>query len=162
MRPAPCHPDRPHVAKGLCKSCYNRRHNRSDHSPARSRSKKRANRVWRQTKAGRISRLLAQAKINGRERPFDLERSDIVIPSHCPVLGIPLDCAAEPLSDHLPSLDRIDNTKGYVKGNVWVISWRANRIKGDATHGELRALVEALDANMMMRNAHTWFKQGAS
>jgi hypothetical protein len=89
--------------------------------------------------------MLAQAKINGRGLSFDLEVSDIVIPSHCPVLGVPLDCAAKRPSANLPSLDRIDNSKGYVKGNVWVISWRANVVKGSATHAELRALVRALD-----------------
>ena len=35
------------------------------------------------------------------------------------------------------SIDRIDSTKGYEKGNVWVISGRANRIKNDATPEEL-------------------------
>ena len=43
-----------------------------------------------------------------------------------------------------PSLDRIDNTKGYIKGNVKVISWRANAIKKDATLEELKALVNYL------------------
>jgi len=33
---------------------------------------------------------------------------------------------------------------GYVKGNVWVISHRANRIKNDATLLELEKLVTAL------------------
>jgi hypothetical protein len=44
-----------------------------------------------------------------------------------------------------PSLDRIDNTKGYVPGNVWVISWRANDLKRNATLEELKLLVAALE-----------------
>jgi hypothetical protein len=39
--------------------------------------------------------------------------------------------------DSRASLDRIDNTKGYVPGNVVVVSYRANRIKSDATAQEL-------------------------
>lgn len=36
-----------------------------------------------------------------------------------------------------PSLDRIDNDIGYVKDNIWVISQRANQMKGDASKEEL-------------------------
>lgn len=43
--------------------------------------------------------------------------------------------------DYSPSLDRIDNRLGYVKGNVIVVSHRANAIKRDATLDELRRIV---------------------
>lgn len=76
--------------------------------------------------------------------PFNIEISDIVIPNICPVLGIPLFILGEKCTDNNPSVDRIDNTKGYVKGNVWVISWRANKIKGDASLEELQMIVKAL------------------
>jgi len=39
-----------------------------------------------------------------------------------------------------PSLDRIDNSKGYVKGNVIVVSWRYNSLKKDGTPAELVAV----------------------
>lgn len=148
MKPAPCHPNRPHVAKGLCKVCYNREHNRTSQSDAREASKKKARVSWKKTPQGRVRTMLAQARTNVRGIPCNLELSDVVIPERCPILGIPLDSAAVRPADNLPSLDRIDNTKGYIKGNVWVISWRANFIKGDATHDELRALVKALDAHV--------------
>lgn len=58
------------------------------------------------------------------------------MPIYCPVLGIKLVPGGQ-IKDHSPSLDRIDNTKGYVKGNVHVISDRANRLKSDGTPEEL-------------------------
>lgn len=68
---------------------------------------------------------------------FDLDPEDIVIPTHCPVLGIPLAIADGRQQDNSPSLDRIDYRKGYVRGNIEVISWKANRIKSNATIEEL-------------------------
>lgn len=76
---------------------------------------------------------------------FDLEESDIDIPKLCPIFGTPLQMAAGRVDDASPTLDRIDNSRGYVRGNVWVISWRANRLKSDATLDELRLIVRALE-----------------
>ena len=63
--------------------------------------------------------------------------------SHCPVLGMPLDWSCHrnnggKILPNSPSLDRIDSKRGYVKGNIWIISHRANTIKSDATHEELK------------------------
>ncbi len=96
--------------------------------------------------------------------PFDLTRDDVIIPSHCPVLGIELDPLAKNKADNLPTFDRIDNAKGYVKGNVWVISWRANRLKWNSTLDELRSLVRALEEQerkAFRRASNAWFKRVA-
>lgn len=72
--------------------------------------------------------------------PFHITKDDIVIPTHCPILGIPLYrmLGARGGGDHSPSLDRVRPALGYVPGNVIVISQRANRLKSDATIKELR------------------------
>lgn len=75
-----------------------------------------------------------------QELPFDLDKSDIVIPDVCPVLGILITPCAEN-RDNSPSVDRIIPELGYVKGNVVVISYRANRIKNDASLAELELVV---------------------
>jgi hypothetical protein len=69
--------------------------------------------------------------------PFDISFTDIVIPDTCPVLGTKFDTSNRETS---PSLDRIIPHLGYVKGNISVISMRANRLKSDATEQELRQI----------------------
>jgi hypothetical protein len=50
-------------------------------------------------------------------------------------------------SDSSPTLDKIDNAKGYTKGNIIWVSSRANRIKSDATLDELEKLIEYVKQN---------------
>lgn len=92
-------------------------------------------------------RLVQRARRRGRDAGMEatIRISDITWPSHCPVLGIELDygtrCGSRTLGNPAgPSLDRWDNTKGYVAGNVFVISYRANALKGNATAEELDAV----------------------
>lgn len=93
-------------------------------------------------------KLLYAARGRAKKKgiPFTITLADIVIPPVCPVLGIPLvqnlagGPGAGPAPD-TPTLDRIIPKLGYVPGNVAVISWRANRLKSDATMAELEALV---------------------
>lgn len=74
--------------------------------------------------------------------PFDITVDDIIVPPTCPVLGIPIQIGAGGHNDASPSLDRINPSKGYVRGNVIVVSWRVNRIKCDASPNELRAIAD--------------------
>lgn len=97
------------------------------------------NRVW-WWKLDRREYLRRTARRTAKKRfvPFDLTADDIVIPEKCPVFGRKLDLTRKgPWS---PSLDRIEPKKGYVRGNVIVVSWRANQLKGDATINELQTL----------------------
>lgn len=64
----------------------------------------------------------------------------------CPVLGIPLKANASRYEDNSFSLDRIDNTKGYIEGNVVIISNRANKLKNNASLDELRKIVKFLES----------------
>lgn len=56
--------------------------------------------------------------------PFDLEPHDVVRPKRCPVLGI-LFTDSPRRGPHSPVLHLIVPERGYVKGNVRVISQRA-------------------------------------
>jgi len=76
---------------------------------------------------------------------FNLTFEDIVIPDVCPMLGIPLVRAKGRVRSHSPTLDRIIPRKGYVRGNIQVISHRANTIKTDATAEELRLVADYME-----------------
>lgn len=88
--------------------------------------------------------LVSEAK--GRAKDKGIEHSitadDISVPAHCPVLGIPLLVGREHPKDNNPSIDRIDSSKGYIPGNVIVVSTRANRIKNNSTVEDLRRIYE--------------------
>lgn len=73
--------------------------------------------------------------------PFDLPRSEVVIPARCPVMGMPL-VLGQARSSNSPSLDRIDPRQGYVTGNCRVISDHANRIKGNLDLDALKSRAE--------------------
>ena len=90
--------------------------------------------------------MLIHARKRAKEKnfDFDIELSDIIIPEICPLLNIPLYVSDIKLGANSPSLDRIDSAKGYVKGNVMVISYSANRAKGNLSLIELELLVNNL------------------
>lgn len=81
--------------------------------------------------------------------PFDITLDDLVIPDVCPVLGIPLKFGVKTANkfrerrgvqtpDDSPSVDRIFPELGYIKGNIVIVSYRANNIKTNATPEELQ------------------------
>ena len=84
-----------------------------------------------------------------RNIPFDLTVNDIDeigIPITCPILNIPLVFNREKVQDNSISFDRIDSSKGYTKDNLVIISYRANKIKSDASLNELRNIVNFYDS----------------
>jgi hypothetical protein len=71
---------------------------------------------------------------------FNLEKSDVIIPEFCPILGLRLEVhkgspGGRPAS---PALDRKDPTKGYTKENIWVVSHLANMMKSNASKDQLK------------------------
>ncbi len=87
-----------------------------------------------------LKKAKERAKMYGRECTLILE--DIVIPEFCPLLGVPLVVGTRQVKNNSPTIDRKNSAGGYVRDNVWVISWRANRIKSDATRTELELIVK--------------------
>lgn len=89
----------------------------------------------------------ARAKKKGIEH--SIIEKDIKIPDLCPVLNIPIKPNDGSVSKTSPTLDRIDTTKGYVSGNVAVISHRANQLKSDASLEEIRSLLKYMESYLV-------------
>jgi hypothetical protein len=96
-------------------------------------------------------RLLRNAKQRAEKLnlEFYITADDIVLPEKCPYLGISLTTIqgngrrGSRIKSNL-SLDRIDNKKGYIPGNIMVISDLANRMKTNATKEELQAFARGI------------------
>jgi hypothetical protein len=94
------------------------------------------------------SKIFHACKKRAKEKGLDftLRLEDIVIPSHCPMLGIPLfPTTGQAAHANSPSLDRIDPRKGYTPENTIIISHRANTIKSNATPKELRLIADCIE-----------------
>jgi hypothetical protein len=92
-----------------------------------------------------------RAKLKGLE--FNIKPSDIVLPKYCPVFPeIELIRNDGVHKDNSPSLDRIDNNKGYVKGNVKVISNKANILKGDGSIEDLERIIVYMKSSLQEKN----------
>lgn len=117
-----------------------------------------ANRLTQNGKAAKrmLSRVKSRAKRLGIL--FDLSLLDIDIPTYCPVLGIllVLHQGKRGYWPDSPSLDRMKPKFGYVRGNVRVISARANLLKNNATVTELELVLDDLKRRDVECSYGTW------
>lgn len=86
----------------------------------------------------------AKSRSKNKKLDFNLDYSDIIIPTFCPILGIELKqySGNSGGKNHSPALDRIDNSKGYSKDNIMVISHLANMMKSCANNEQLIAFAK--------------------
>lgn len=99
-----------------CKECY-RQHHQKDHLLRPERYLLRG----------------ARCRAKKYQLPIDITIDDIVIPSKCPDLDIPLKPSIKKVKPNSPTLDRIIPELGYVKGNIRVVSSASNRMKQETT-----------------------------
>lgn len=148
-----------HTASGFMFACREivSQKNRKAHAKARERNnlRHRGLREKRMSSPERIvwvlKRLLDSARKHAAEGglEFRLTLTDLEPVEKCPVFGWNLVYGANGKQrDNSASLDRIDSRLGYVPGNVWFISWKANRVKMDSTPDELRAVADAVDRRL--------------
>jgi hypothetical protein len=106
-----------------------------------------ANKRYREKHKGSLTlhvrRMIGSSKRRAAEKGWDFNLDKDYIKSIwpldncCPILGIPFDMLSASVKNKAgPSLDRVDSTKGYIKGNVAIISWKANSIKNEGSAEE--------------------------
>lgn len=128
-----------HSPKRFCVECMKTRRKekaREYYKEAQPESRVRAMEVQKKKRhLDTRYRLLCAARARARQLkiPFDLTLEDIFVPDKCPVFGTTFAMNTK----YAASIDRVDPTKGYIKGNVQVLSWKANTMKNDASKEEL-------------------------
>lgn len=92
-------------------------------------------------------KLLHRAKYRAKKYgyAFDLTIDDIVIPTHCPVLGVEISRVSN--SRYVPSIDKRNPSGGYTKDNIVIMSRRANVLKNDMSKEEAVLLSRWMDEN---------------
>ena len=115
--------------KNTCKKCS-----------IKIRQTEKLNRDWK-VDAARLLYKNIKSRCKRIQREFSIELEDIIIPEKCPVFGFELKREDKQTWMCAPSVDRIDSSKGYIKGNITVVSRRANILKRDATIDELEQLL---------------------
>lgn len=129
-----------------CKKLYDKKYRQSDKVQNAQKSQKyRDRKIEYQKFLMKDPRFhilqAAKARAKKQNLPFDITIDDIIIPEYCPILEIKLE--RKPYGNRTgwqmssPSLDKIVPEKGYVKGNIMVISMRANAMKYSASLEEL-------------------------
>ena len=163
----PCH--KGHVthrytASGTCALCAHARFKEFGQKPQDPAQRSQALKKWNSGEKARIAKqrwkekspkrawavyAVGGAKDRARRLglPFDLDKDYVaaIIPDACPVFGTPfLFIGGKRTRPDSPTIDRVQPSKGYVKGNVAVISMRANAIKSNASADEIQRVADWL------------------
>ena len=116
---------------------------KSGYDLSRCKTCKKAKNDWTKVSPEKkmFNRAKHRASVKGIEFAITLE--DIRLPEVCPVFKRPFI-----YGDHswTYSIDRLDSSKGYIPGNIAIISNKANMMKNTATAEEVRQLYEWLNS----------------
>jgi len=145
----------------LCSDCYNY-HNSINQGKDRNYFRKLQTKVdvnfkeylnkqkKENTRKNHITTMLNNAKKRALKKgiDFSLTKEDIVIPEVCPILKVPFVIGTKDNYDYTPTIDRIDNSKGYTKENIQIISNKANSMKNSASFEMLQNFAKYVNENI--------------
>lgn len=145
----------------LCSDCYNYHNNINKGRDKNYFRKLRANndpefkdhlRILKieNSRKNHISTMLANAKKRAEKRglEFNLNKEDIIIPELCPILKIPFIIGTKENYDFTPTIDRIDNSKGYTLDNIQIVTNKANTMKNSADFNMLTNFADYINKNI--------------
>lgn len=117
-------------------------------------NRRQINTTWRRRNVNKSMYADARKRAKKKGIEFSLLIEDIHIPEQCPVLKIPLFQGDGGRIDNSPSLDRVDNDKGYTKDNIQVISQRANALKNNGSIWEFEQIIEYMKSHGVGRKEY--------
>lgn len=136
--------DRKHAKRSMCIDCHSARRIARYAKATKDEEFRKQHALcsaeWRKKNIAKAMFIRARSRAKNKNLDFNITIEDIQIPEFCPILGIKLEPANGLASDNSPSLDRIDSNLGYIKENIIVCSYRANRIKNDSSFEEIEKL----------------------
>lgn len=111
---------------------------------------------WRNANPAKHLYWLAKSRADEKGLPFTIAVTDIIIPTVCPVLGIPLKRGEGKVLPNSPSIDRVIPALGYVPENIRVISRRANELKNNMTVEQAEMLLDWMrkETNQVKEQLH--------
>jgi len=127
------------TTRGTCKSCH--------------AEEQRANRLKQKVTKPEFNAI--RQTLNGARKrakkdgyPFSIVIEDLMpFPTHCPILDVELTYGQNNRYSGA-SLDKIIPELGYVKGNVKIISNKANNMKGDLTVDVMKKMIQYIQINL--------------
>jgi len=146
IKPIDCFPKRKTEDDGLdgwCKSCH-AINAKSFQSSEHGKEYCNNNSIkWAKNNPEKILFMAARRRAKLQNIPFNIELTDIIIPEFCPIFGFKLGHGSNRVpADSSISIDKIDNTLGYTKNNIIIVSWLANKLKSVSSHNELKVMYE--------------------
>ena len=149
-----------YLTKGLCPRCAAHLPLKPGCLKCKICCSKRGNRARNVYRVSHTKQLVTRAKYRAKKLglSFTLDEAHIIIPAFCPVLGMLLKVSEGHRSDNSASIDRMFPEQGYVPSNINIISWRANKLKNDATYEELEKILAYMKPHREVAWKQKWGK----
>ena len=97
----------------------------------------------------KLRTIRKRAKLKGYDYDLTMDWIRKERKTFCPILGTKLQyvkgAGINLPPENTPSIDRIDNNKGYTQDNCRIISWKANTLLSNATLWELKQVTQYLE-----------------